>query len=186
MTQGGATVASNLPEPIDADDADFSWSAEPPDPLDRPDFYDGVLWRRAFAFVIDIALLTGVIVALAIFNLFTLFIFAGLIGLIIALPLLIVYDTATVGSRQSGTLGMRCMGIETRAWTGARPTYFQAFVASALYWFLTPLTSGLILIWALFDDRRRQLHDLLSGTVVIRAARARRANESMTIEPERQ
>lgn len=163
-------MASNLPEPIDAD---FSWSAEPPNPLDRPEFYDGVLWRRAIAFVIDIALLGAIIVALAIFNLFTLFIFAGLIALIVALPLLIVYDTATVGSKQAGTLGMRCMGIETRAWNGARPTYFQAFVASALYWFLTPLTSGLILIWALFDDRRRQLHDLLSGTVVIRAARVR-------------
>ena len=163
-------MASNLPEPVDAE---FSWSAEPPNPLDRPDLYDGVLWRRSLAFFVDIGLLGAIIVALAIFNLFTLFIFAGLIGLIIALPLLIVYDTATVGSRQGATLGMRCMGLETRAWNGARPSYFQAFVASALYWFLTPLTSGLILIWALFDDRRRQVHDLLSGTVMVRAARAR-------------
>jgi len=42
------------------------------------------------------------------------------------------------------------------------------------------------LIWALFDDRHRQLHDLLSGTVVIRAARARRPNEGMAMEPGQQ
>lgn len=171
-------MARYLPEAMHADAA---WSTEPPDPLDRPAFYDGVLWRRSLAFFIDANLLFGLVVVLVAFNLVTLFVFAGVLALVIALPVFLIYDTATVGSHRSGTLGMRWMGLEVRTWDGAKPTYPQAFVASALFWFLSPLTSWLILLWGLFDDRRRLLHDLLSGTVVINARRARKADKRPAI-----
>ena len=33
------------------------------------------------------------------------------------------------------------------------------------------MTSGLVLLVALFNDRRRTLHDILAGTVMVRTSR---------------
>ena len=79
----------------------FRWS------FDQPDYYDGVLWRRSIAFCIDGCLMLAVIILLLLFNLFTLFIFAGPIFALIAAPLFVLYDTLTVGGSPSATLGMR-------------------------------------------------------------------------------
>jgi uncharacterized RDD family membrane protein YckC len=159
-------VPSNLPERIDAP---FDWTGEPPDPLDRPEFYDGLLWRRSLAFCVDSFLLCAAFVLLWVFNILTLLIFTALIFLVSALPVFVIYDTLTVGSEASATLGMRLLGLQVRSWDGAYPGYLQAFIASALFWFLVPLTGGLILLVAVFSNRRRHVHDLLSGTVVINA-----------------
>jgi uncharacterized RDD family membrane protein YckC len=159
-------VTTNLPERIDEP---TGRDGEIPEPLDRPELYDGLLWRRSIAFCIDAALLLGVMLVLMVFNLFTFFIFAGLIFLIWAAPLFVIYDTLTVGSEASATFGMRLMGVQVRSWDGGRATYLHALIASALFWFLVPLTGGLILLAAPFSDRRRHVHDMLSGTVVINA-----------------
>ncbi len=159
-------MPSNLPERIDAP---FDWTGEPPDPLDRPEFYDGLLWRRSLAFCVDSILLTALVVLVWIFNILTFFILTALIFVLWAAPLFVIYDTLTVGGEVSATLGMRLLGLQVRSWNGARPAYLQAFIASALFWFLVPLTGGLILLVAVFSNRRRHVHDLLSGTVVINA-----------------
>jgi len=159
-------VPSNLPERIDAP---FDWVGEPPDPLDRPEFYDGLLWRRSLAFCVDSFLLTAAVVLFWIFNILTLFIFTAVIFLLWAAPLFVIYDTLTVGGESSATFGMRLFGLQVRSWDGVYPSYLQAFIASALFWFLVPLTGGLILLVAVFSNRRRHVHDLLSGTVVINA-----------------
>lgn len=158
------TVPTNLPEPIDAP---FRWTQEPPNPLDRPEYYDGLLWRRSVAFCVDAGLLIGVVIAFWIFNILTFFIFTALIFLVWAAPLFVVYDTATIGSRAAATFGMRWLNLEVRTWDGGMPGYLHAFISSALFWLLTPLTGGLILLVGVFSDRRRQVHDYLSGTVVI-------------------
>jgi uncharacterized RDD family membrane protein YckC len=159
-------VTTNLPERIDEP---TGRDGEIPEPLDRPELYDGLLWRRSIAFCIDAALLLGVMLVLMVFNLFTFFIFAGLIFLIWAAPLFVIYDTLTVGSEASATFGMRLMGVQVRSWDGGRATYLHALIASALFWFLVPLTGGLILLAAPFSDRRRHVHDMLSGTVIVNA-----------------
>lgn len=159
-------MTANLPERIDPP---AGWTGQPPDPLDQTDYYDGVLWRRSVAFCIDGCLMLAVIILLLLFNLFTLFIFAGPIFALIAAPLFVLYDTLTVGGSASATLGMRLMGLKVRSWDGGRATYLHALIASALFWFLVPLTCGLILLAAPFSDRRRHVHDYLSGTVVINA-----------------
>ncbi len=159
-------MTTNLPERIDEP---TGRDGEIPEPLDRPELYDGLLWRRSIAFCIDAALLLGVMLVLMVFNLFTFFIFAGLIFLIWAAPLFVIYDTLTVGSEASATFGMRLMGVQVRSWDGGRATYLHALIASALFWFLVPLTGGLILLAAPFSDRRRHVHDMLSGTVVVNA-----------------
>jgi uncharacterized RDD family membrane protein YckC len=158
-------VPSNLPQRVNPP---LAWTGEPPSPLDRPELYEGLLLRRSLAFVTDACLLIAVIVLIWIFNILTFFIFTALVVLISAAPMFLIYDVATVGGAASATLGMRLFGVQVRSWDGARPGYLQAFIASALFWLLVPLTGGLILIVALFSNRRRHAHDLLSGTVVIR------------------
>ncbi|MPY74325.1 MAG: RDD family protein [Alphaproteobacteria bacterium] len=167
-------MPSNLPERIDAP---FDWAGEPPDPLDRPEYYDGLLWRRSVAFCVDACLLFAVVVVFWLFNILTFFIFTAVIFLIWAAPLFVIYDVATIGGSASATFGMRLLGLQVRAWDGGRPTYLHALIASALFWFLVPLTGGLILLVAPFSNRRQHVHDMLSGTVVINA----RAGEAVRI-----
>ena len=163
-------MTSNLP---DRAGRPIGWRLEPPDPLTKPELYDGVLWRRGVAFCIDACLLLAVAAFFWFFaiilNVLTFFIFAGIIALVWAAPMFIVYDVAMVGGPRSATFGMQRMGIEMRSWQGNRPGYLHALISSALFWFLVPLTGGLILLVGVFSDRRRQLHDLLSGTLVVNA-----------------
>lgn len=148
-------------------DASFDWTGEPPNPLDKPGYYDGVLWRRSIAFCVDAMLMVAVVIALWFINVFTFFIITALILFLWAAPLFIAYDTATIGSNASATFGMRLLGLQVRTWDGQRPGYLHALISSALFWFLVPFTGGLILLVAPFSDRRRHLHDMFSGTVVI-------------------
>lgn len=158
-------MPSNLPDRIDAP---FAWREGPPDPLDRPEFYDGLLWRRCAAFVVDVCLMTAVMVVFWLFNILTFFIFTALIFLLWAAPIFVIYDTATIGGMTAATVGMRLLGLQVRSWDGGKPGYLHALVSSCLFWFLVPLTGGLILLVAPFSNRRRHVHDMLSGTVVIK------------------
>jgi uncharacterized RDD family membrane protein YckC len=165
-------VSSNLPEHIDAP---FRWKEEPPNPLDRPELYDGLLWRRSLAFFADICLVTAVMLVLWLFNLLTFLIFTALLFMLWAAPIFVIYDTAMIGSNGSATVGMRLLGLEVRTWEGAKPGYLHALISSCLFWFLVPFTGGLILLVAPFSNRRRHVHDMLSGTVVIKSPPAGRA-----------
>lgn len=157
-------MSSNLPDQVDAT---FNRAGAPPDPLDRPEYYEGLLWRRSLAFCVDAALMIAAVLALWMVNLLTFFIFTALILFFWAAPLFVAYDTATVGSNGSATFGMRLLGLQVRTWDGQKPGYLQALISSCLFWFLVPFTGGLILIVAPFSDRRRHVHDMLSGTVII-------------------
>lgn len=150
-------------------DAPFDWTGEPPNPLDKPGYYEGLLWRRSVAFCVDAMLLVAAVIALWLINFLTFFIFTALILFFWAAPLFIAYDTATIGSNASATFGMRLLGLQVRTWDGQRPGYLHALISSCLFWFLVPFTGGLILLVAPFSDRRRHFHDMLSGTVVINA-----------------
>jgi uncharacterized RDD family membrane protein YckC len=85
----------------------------------------------------------------------------------------ICYYGLTFGSPASATIGMRVMDLEMRTWYGA-PTYFVLGAVHAIaYWFTVSFFTPLILLVAFFNQRRRLLHDILVGTIVINnAARA--------------
>ena len=163
--------------PVPLDDGS-SWQGPAPDPLDHPEYYEGVVSRRIFAHLIDLGL---ILILVGIFGLF--FILLGVISLgLLWLPLAFVgvamplaYDSLQVGGRRSATLGMRTLGLEVRSWTGARPPLPQALLRAILFWGMSYMTAMLVM-WlllgvALFNTRRRCLHDYLSGTVVVRSAR---------------
>ena len=149
---------------------DASWGDMPPDPLDDPDLYDGVMWRRAGAYVVDLmAILVLMFVAWFILGLMTVLSFGLLMPIkVITLALLpTAYHTFFIGS-SAATPGMRFFDVELRTWTGGKPDYIQAFLQTVLFYTTVSLTSFLVLIVALFNDRRRTLHDLMAGTVGVR------------------
>jgi uncharacterized RDD family membrane protein YckC len=175
-TGGGA---SNAGGPSNAGGAWRNDGGVPPhafDPYSQPELFRGVLTRRVFAFLIDLVVLS-VPVILG-------YIFIGLFGIItlglgwmlfwLAWPATIVwaivYYGTSVGGPHSATLGMRAMDLELRTWYG-EPGYFVLGACHAvLYWasisFLTPL----VLLVGLFNSRRRLLHDMILGTVVINSS----------------
>lgn len=143
------------------------------DPVSNPELFSGVRSRRIFAFLIDvivIALLTfgaGVVVFfLGVFTLGLGFLLYGILPTAVAL----LYVAFTLGGPQASTLGMRAMGLEMRLWYGAKPYPLLAAVHAILFWFSISLLTPLVLLVSLFSDRKRLLHDLILGTIVINSA----------------
>lgn len=156
----------NLPQR--ADDA-FTWGPTPPDPLARPGYYRGVLRRRIFAFLVDMAILTVAMTVLWVFNLLTFGLFSFVIGLLWP-AILVAYAAWLIGGTERATYGMRLFGLQVRSWDGRAPSVLQAAIMAIVFLVTVPTTSGLVLLVALFADRRRCLHDMLAGVVVVNAA----------------
>ncbi len=146
------------------------WRGEAPDPLDHPEFYQNVSGRRILAYLLDMVVV-GVIfvVAWVAFSIVGVLSF-GLLSTPLSLLLACVplgYHTLLIGGPGSATWGMQLFRLEVRSFTGARPNFAQAGLMTVMFYATVWSTGFLILIVALFNDRRRTLHDLLSGTVVI-------------------
>jgi len=149
------------------------------DPVTSPELFEGVLARRVLAFFIDVFLIAIPVVFAGLF----IFVF-GLVtfGLGWALYWLLspaaviwalVYYGTTFGSPASATIGMRVMDLEMRTWYGAPMYFLLGAVHAIVFWITVSALTPLILLVGLFNDRRRLLHDMLVGTVVInKAARA--------------
>ncbi|MTI04802.1 RDD family protein [Roseibium denhamense] len=143
------------------------------DPALNPELFSGVRSRRMFAFLIDlivIALLTfgaGILVfVLGVFTLGLGFLLYAILPTAVAL----IYVAMTLGGPSASTLGMRAMGLEMRLWYGAKPYPLLAAVHAILFWFSVSFLTPLVLLVSLFSDRKRLLHDLILGTVVINSA----------------
>ncbi|WP_298725253.1 RDD family protein [uncultured Ferrovibrio sp.] len=156
-----------------ASDLPVSRSAAPiyVDPFADPAAFDGVIVRRIFAYLVDLIALVGVIflykIAVGLLTIVTFGLLTPILVLVgAAIPL--AYHTLTIGGSASATPGMRLFDLQVSTWNGGKPGYLQALLQTAAFYVTVGLTSGLILIWALFNNRRRCLHDLLCGTVVHR------------------
>jgi len=147
-----------------------AWAGDPPEPFASPEYYEGVLWRRVVAYGIDLFIIGIILVLLWIFLAALTIASFGLLSPLWALfgltPL--AYHSLLLGGAKSATLGMRLCGIELRSWTGERPLYLQALVQTVVFYVSTAATCSLILLVALFNRRRRTVHDFLAGTLVIR------------------
>jgi uncharacterized RDD family membrane protein YckC len=159
-----------------------SYSSSPPpfDPWLQPELFRGVLARRVFAFLIDLVVLSiPVILAcvfIAVFGVVTLGLGWALFWLISPASVIwaLVYYGASLGGVHSATLGMRVMDLQLRTWTGA-PGYFVLGAAHALlFWLSVSFFTPLVLLVGLFNGRRRLLHDMILGTVVINSSVAPR------------
>jgi uncharacterized RDD family membrane protein YckC len=142
-------------------------------PVTRPELFEGVLPRRCLAFLIDVIIIfipvLLVSIFILIFGLITLGLGWALFWLLSPATVIwaIVYYGSTFGSPASATIGMRIMDLEMRTWYGA-PCYFVLGAVHAIvFWVAISFLTPLILLVAFFNDRRRLLHDMLVGTIVI-------------------
>jgi uncharacterized RDD family membrane protein YckC len=168
--------------PVRIDDS--ASQGPPPDPLDHPEFYEGIVTRRIAAHLLDalliLLLIGGLGLVLVVLGVLTFgLLWLPLVFLGVAIPL--AYDTLQVGGRRAATLGMRAFGLEVRSWTGGHPLRPQALLRAVLFWGMSYYTAA-VMMWlllgvALFNRRRRCLHDYFSGTLVIRSRKL------MVLEP---
>jgi len=142
------------------------------DPAVHPELYEGIRIRRSFAFLIDVAvvffLMVLAYVVIGVVGIFTL----GLLWFLLPAvwPVVaILYSVLTLGGANSATPGMRFMGIEMRTVRGERMYYGLALLHVLGFWFSVAILTPLILIVALFTERKQLLHDLILGTVAVRS-----------------
>ena len=132
----------------------------------------GVPSRRVLAFLVDL-LLIGVIVAalwtgLFMFGLLTLGLGFPLLGVLPAVPPL--YHFLFLASPLSATPGQLLLGLVVRRNDDlGRPDALEALV-SVVGFYVTLALGAVWLVVALLTTRRRTLHDLVAGLVVVRTA----------------
>lgn len=143
------------------------------DPVSEPALYDGVLTRRALAFLIDVVILAIPVAVVSV----VLFLFA-IVTLGLGWPLLwlispasaiwaIVYYGASLGGPHAATPGMRLLGIRMMTLNGGEPYFLLGAGHAILYWLSITLLSPFVVLVAPFNRRRRLLHDFVLGTVFV-------------------
>lgn len=155
------------------------------DPWNEPELFEGVLSRRFFAFLIDLVILSipivFAVIFIAVFGVVTLGLGWALFWLVSPASVIwaIVYYGASIGGAHSATVGMRMMNLQLRTWQD-EPGYFVLGAAHAvLYWLSVSVLTPLVLLVPLFNRRRRLLHDIVLGTVVINTSARPYTNQSM-------
>jgi uncharacterized RDD family membrane protein YckC len=143
------------------------------DPIANPELFEGVLARRVMAFVIDVI----IIVVPLVFAWICIFIF-GLITLGLGWTLFWMFSPAsviwalfyyglTLGSPASATIGMRAMELEMRTWYGSPAYFVLGAVHAIVFWVTVSFLTPFVLLVGFFNSRRRLLHDMLVGVVMI-------------------
>jgi uncharacterized RDD family membrane protein YckC len=151
----------------------FDFKPHAYDPAANPELFDGVLARRIVAFIIDLVIIAIPLIAASAF----IFIFGlvtfGLGWLLFWLlsPISVIWALAyyglTLGSPASATIGMRAMEIEMRTWYGAPAYFVLGAVHAIVFWISVSVLTPLILVVGFFNPRKRLLHDILVGAVLI-------------------
>jgi uncharacterized RDD family membrane protein YckC len=147
------------------------------DPVTQPELFEGVLSRRVIAFVIDLVIIAIPVVLAAMlifaFGIVTLGLGWALYWLLPpgSVVWAVVYFGMTLGSPASATIGMRAVDLEMRTWYGAPAYFVLGAVHAIVFWISVSALTPFILLVAFFNERRRLLHDILLGTVVINNAR---------------
>jgi uncharacterized RDD family membrane protein YckC len=146
------------------------------DPVAQPELFEGVRMRRVLAFMIDVLFIAVPLIFVGmfifVFGLVTLglgwFLFAlmGPLAVIWAL----VYYGLTFGSAASATIGMRVVDLEMRTWYGGPAYFLLGAVHAVAYWLTVSFLTPFILLVGLLNSRKRLLHDILVGTIVINNA----------------
>lgn len=144
---------------------------------------EGVVWRRAWAWVVDL-LLIGVLVAvlwvvLATFGLMTMGLGLPLLGLLPVVPL--AYHALFVAGTISATPGQAMLDLAVRREDDlGPPSFVQAALFTAGLWLTISVFSPLLLL-VFFSLRNRALHDMAAGVVVVRRRALTTASPSATM-----
>lgn len=142
-----------------------------PDPQSAPELFEGLLTRRVAAFIIDLVMMGILIVAFAFVGLIAGFVTFGLgwLALVFVVPAsIVIYYGATLGSPKRATLGMRAMDLVLTPTRGQPLDGWMAIIHAAVFWVTTWISWPLSLLFALFTPRRQMIHDLVTGTLMLR------------------
>jgi uncharacterized RDD family membrane protein YckC len=143
------------------------------DPAIHPELFEGVLTRRVAAFIIDVIIIAVPLIGASIFifvlGIVTLGLGWALFWLLSPASVIwaLFYYGMTLGSPASATLGMRVMDIEMRTWYGAPAYFVLGAVHAIVFWISVSVLTPLILVVGFFNPRKRLLHDILVGAVLI-------------------
>ena len=146
------------------------------DPWAHPELFRDVLMRRVLAFLVDLLILSvPVILAtifIAIFGIVTLGLGWALFWFLSPLSIIwaICYYGLTLGGERAATVGMRLLNLEMRTWYGEKPYFLLGASHAVLYWVSVSILTPAVLLVGLFNGRRRLLHDVVLGTVVINSS----------------
>jgi uncharacterized RDD family membrane protein YckC len=146
------------------------------DPWTQPELFRGVLTRRVFAFLIDLLVLSiPVILAvifITVFGAITLGLGWALFWLVSPASVIwaVVYYGASLGGPHSATVGMRMVDLEMRTWYGAPGYFVLGAMHAVLFWISVSVLTPLVLLVGLFNGRKRLLHDIVLGTVIINSS----------------
>jgi len=176
MTDSGPS-ASGQNTGTDRIGARFDVKPHAYDPAANPELFEGVLARRVVAFIIDLIIITIPLVAawmfIFVFGLVTFGLGWGLFWLLSPASVVwaLAYYGLTLGSAASATIGMRAMEIEMRTWYGAPAYFVLGAVHAVVYWISVSVLTPFIVLVGFFNARRRLLHDMVVGTILINSAR---------------
>ena len=142
-----------------------------PDPQTAPELFEGVLTRRVSAFIIDLIIMGAMILAFSLVGLIAGFLTFGLawMALFLVVPASIVlYYGATLGSTKRATIGMQMMDIVLTPTRNQPLDGWMAIIHAGVFWLTTWVSWPLSLLFALFTPRRQMIHDLVTGTLMVR------------------
>jgi uncharacterized RDD family membrane protein YckC len=147
------------------------------DPLAYPELYSGLRMRRSVAFMMDCVLITVLMFAASLAVLLLGVITFGLAWLLFAIlwpAVALIYIAFSLGGSNSATPGMRAMGIELRLFHGGKAYPLLAVIHAVLFYASVSILTPLVLLVAFFSDRKRLLHDMVLGTVMVDSGALRR------------
>jgi uncharacterized RDD family membrane protein YckC len=142
-----------------------------PDPQTAPQLFDGVLTRRAFAFVIDVILLCMIVAAICLVGFIAGFFSFGVAWLFIPIvvPFAILgYYSRTLGSASRATVGMKAMDIVLVPARGYPLDGLKILIHPLVFWITVWVAWPISLVVALFTPRRQMVQDLVTGTLMLR------------------
>jgi uncharacterized RDD family membrane protein YckC len=142
-----------------------------PDPVSNPELFDGLLPRRAVAYLIDLALLGVMLVAISLIGLILGIFTLGLVWL--AIPVAMVlgtfgYYAGTLGGPRRATVGMQAMDIVLTPARGRPLDGWAILIHPIVFWLTIWISWPFTILFALFTPRQQLLHDLVTGTLMVR------------------
>jgi uncharacterized RDD family membrane protein YckC len=141
-----------------------------PNPETAPELFESVLARRVVAYFIDLVLIGMIAGALVVVGLILGLVTFGLawLSIPIAAPLAVLaYYAVSLGSTRRATYGMAAMDLVLTPTRGLPLDGWKAIVHPIVFW-ITIWIAWPLLLLGLFTSRRQLLHDLITGTLMLR------------------
>jgi uncharacterized RDD family membrane protein YckC len=138
-----------------------------------PEAFASVRTRRILAYFIDVLAILMLTIPAFVAVVFLGLVTFGLAWLLIGavFPLVALgYTAMTLGGPSSATPGMKVMGLHMRTCDGDPINPLLAAMHAVLFYIFNVVLTPFVLAVSLFSHRKRLLHDIVLGTIVINTA----------------